>query len=111
MKKLTDAEWKKNLEFFKKYNVSEDPDFNEKRNQEIINRTIRKNEAKRKQMQRDFREGTKDKIGLGERIDMMASYLKSDTTKPVEKYLGKRLMAKMRADQIINQLKEVILKK
>lgn len=106
MKKLSDSEWKKNLEFFRKYNIAEDPNFNEKRNQEIIEGTIKKNEVLRRKQQGEF------KRGLGEKIDMVASYLKSraiDGGTPIEKYLGKRWMAKLRGEQIIRRLQNTLM--
>jgi len=106
MIKMSASEWKKNLEFFRKYHVAEDPNFNEKRNREIIDGTIKKNDALRRKHQREFRNE------LGEKIDMVASYLKSravDGGTPIEKYLGKRWMAKLRGEQIIRRLQDTLM--
>jgi len=106
MKKLSNKEFAKNLEFFRKYHVPEDPNFNEKRNREIIEGTIKKNDALRRKHQREFKQK------MGERIDMVASYLKSrgvDGGKPIEKYLGKRWMARLRGERIIKQLQDALV--
>ena len=106
MKKLLDKEFAENLEFFRKYHVAEDPNFNEKRNREIIEGTIKKNDALRRKQQREF------KNELGEKIDMVASYLKSravDGGAPIERYLGKRWMAKLRGEQIIRRLQDTLM--
>ena len=106
MKRLSASEWKKNLEFFRKHNIAEDPNFSEKRNREIIEGTIKKNEVLRRKQQGEFKER------LGEKIDMVASYLKSravDGGAPIERYLGKRWMAKLRGEQIIGRLQNTLM--
>lgn len=100
--KLPDKEYGINLDFFGRHGVSEDSNFNADRNRAVIARTIRKNEARRKLARQEY------KNMLGPRIDMVASYLKSraiESGTPADKYLGKRIMAKLVGEKIINKLK------
>lgn len=106
MKSLSDKEYQENLVFFRKHGVPEDPKFNEKRNRDTIARTIKKNEALWKKRRKEFRDS------LGEKIDMVASYLKrqangGETT--IDKYLGRRWMAKLRGEQIVSQLRDKLM--
>ena len=89
--------------------MPEDPNFSERRNRAVIARTIRKNEAMRKKRVREYWQGGK-KTGLHERIDMAASFIKAKDmggkgATNIDRYLGKRLAAKLRAEQIINRLR------
>ena len=78
-----------------------DPGFNPARNKAIIEDTIKKYELMRERKRRDYN----DK--LGERVDAVATYLKSmaaDSNKPVEKYFSKRELAHLRGKKIIQVL-------
>ena len=80
-----------------------DPGFNPERNREVIAKSIEKYEAKRKREQELYR----DK--LGERSDAVASFLKrkanSTMEKSVEDYFGRQELARLRGQQILNQLR------
>ena len=102
MKKLSYEEERDALDFFRRWDVPEDPHFNADRNKAIIARTIKKNEELAKRKKKEFRQG------LGEKIDMVASYLKSNAINggtPIQRYLGKRWMAKLRGEMIMDKIK------
>lgn len=84
------------------YVVTPDPDFNPDRNKAIIENSIKKYEATRKKKNAEY----VDK--LRERTDAVATYLKSrwaESDRPVEKYFGKRMLAHLRAQKIVQKLK------
>lgn len=97
---------------FDKWFVPEgDPDFNEYRNKEVIERTIAKYESQLANRKRQIENA------IGERVQAVVSWLFSvkSTHTPIEKYLGKRLYAQMRGEQILktikrNQLGEIVVK-
>lgn len=81
----------------KKYFIEKgDEGFNPKRNQHIVNDTIKKYELMRRNKMYDYINA------LGERTQAIAFYLKSliGSGKPVEKYFGKRWLAYLRGQRI-----------
>lgn len=89
---------KKDVEKF--YVAKPDPSFNPDRNKFIIEDTIRKYEATVIRKQKEYR----DKVG--ERADAVATYLKSRLVgSPIEKYFGRRQLAELRGQKIIQKLK------
>jgi hypothetical protein len=90
---------KKDYEKF--YVLNPEPEFSPEHNKRVIEGSIKKYEAKQKEAMDTFRQG------LGERSDMVASYLKSNavqSNKPIDKYLGKAMMARLRGEEIIDRL-------
>lgn len=84
------------------YVLKPEPYFSPEHNKAVVENTIKKYEAKRKQVMDAFREN------VGERSEMVASYLKSkavDSNKPIDKYLGKSIMARLHGEEIIGRLK------
>ncbi len=113
MKKLSDKEIASNLDFFGRHNTPEDPNFSERRNRDVIARTIKKNDALRKKKLKEYWDGKGSKIGLNERINMTASFMKAKDmggkgATNINRYLGKRIAAKLRAEQIVNRLKDTL---
>lgn len=91
---------KKDYEKF--YVLNPEPYFSPEHNKKVIENSIKKYEAKQEAVVAKFREG------VGERSDMVASYLKSnavDSNKPIDKYLGKKIMAQLHGQEIIDRLK------
>ena len=79
-----------------------DEGFSPERNKAIIDETIKKYEAKRKAQMKDFQ----DK--LGERSEAVAMYLKhvaGGKSTPVEKYFGRRNLAYLRGEKILQKVK------
>lgn len=105
-KKLTDKEMGDNLDFFGRNNVPEDPNFSAKRNNYIIDKTIKQNDAMVAERNKQF------KKSLGERVDAVGYYLRSQhgaqSGVPIDKYLGKRWQARLRGEQIVRKLKNPI---
>ena len=87
----------------KRYFVEKgDPGFNPAWNKTVINGTIKKYETKRERIQKDF----EDK--LGERSNALAWYFKSkaiDTGKTPEDYFGRKTLAMLRGEQIVEKIK------
>ena len=89
-------------DYEKFYALTPEPYFNPDHNKRVIENSIKKYEARRKLEMDKFREG------VGERSDMVASYLKSnavESNKPIDKYLGKTIMAQLRGEEIIDKLR------
>jgi len=89
-------------DYEKFYALEPEPYFNPDHNKSVIENSIKKYEARRKLEMDKFREG------VGERSDMVASYLKSnavESNKPIDKYLGKTIMAQLRGEEIIDKLR------
>lgn len=83
-----------------------DPGYNYDRNQKIIEGTIKKYNAMRRQKVKEFHEG------LAERNDVIISWVKSmqGSNKPIERYLGREWMTKLVGEKIltrINKLREI----
>jgi len=78
--------------------------FNPDRNRLVVEETIREYEQNRKRRQKNFDDA------LSERSHAVASYLKSkavDSSKPIDKYLGKRWLAYLRGQDIVNRLMQI----
>jgi len=76
--------------------------FSPERNKAVIERTIKKSNLLRKKKALQYRENVQ------ERADAVATYIKSriaEGNTPVEKYFGKRWMAYLRGQKILNILK------
>ena len=89
-------------DYEKFYVLDPEPDFSPEHNKRVIENSIKRYDQKRKQAMDTFREG------VGERSDMVASYLKSgavDSNKPIDKYLGKTIMARLHGEEILDRLK------
>lgn len=81
-----------------------EPEFSPARNKFIIENTIKKYEALRRKKRRMYVDSVR------ERADAVATYLKSRVAEgntPVEKYFGKRWMAHLRGQQILNTVKRL----
>jgi len=82
-----------------------DPNFSPERNKKVIEETIKEYEAKR------ARELKKFEKGLAERTDAVASYLTGRygayRSTPLERYFGKRYLAKLRGEKIVEKLKRI----
>ena len=80
-----------------------DPGFSPDRNKFVIESTIKKYEAMRAKKLKEFREG------VAERAYAIASYLTSrygaHSSTPIQRYFGKRYLAELRGQNIINKLK------
>jgi hypothetical protein len=79
-----------------------EPGFSPDYNKYVIEKTIKKTNAVRRQKMVQFREG------VAERSDAVATYLKSrigEGVTPIEKYFGKQWMAYLRGAQIQNVLR------
>lgn len=74
--------------------------FSAKKNQEVINRTIRKYKEYRAKKEAEYHEG------IRERTDAVASYLKHLTSKdtPVEQYFGKKELARLQGRKIMSKI-------
>lgn len=91
-------------DYEKFYVAKPDPGFNPDEARATIERTIRKNEERRRLKDKDF----VDK--LRERTDAVAWYLKSraaDSGNPIESYLGRSNLARLRGQRILQTLKNV----
>lgn len=87
---------------FMEINPYGDSDFDEEHNKRVIQDTIKKHEAKLRKQRRDFKEKTKERAEAG------AMFLKNATQGKgygVEKYFGKKELARLRAQEVINDLK------
>ena len=83
--------------------VDPDSNFSASENQRVIDEVIKENELNRKRKEKEF----KDKSG--ERISAVASYVKqlakTGENTSVEGYFGKRYLAYLRGEEIINRLR------
>jgi hypothetical protein len=89
--------------------VDADPDFSAEHNQRVIDRTIRKSETHRRKNQKEFDEKTR------ERASALAQYLKDldtgKTSSTAKEYFGKKYLAQLRGEEVINKLKKAYAKK
>lgn len=77
-----------------------DPGFSPERNNEVVERTIKKYEKLRKKKQAKFQES------VNERADALATYITSlKNGTPMERYFGKREMARLRGERVMKILK------
>jgi len=87
---------------YQKYYVDSPKDFSPARNAYIINKTIKEYEAKRAAKYRMFNEALK------ERVSAVADYfnhLNSGKSTSVEKYFGKKELARLRGREVIKELR------
>ena len=81
-----------------------DPDFNEEHSRAVIAKTLKDSEKYRRAQKREYKEN------LSERTEAMAKYLKSVETgkgeSDVTKYFGRRKLAELRGEFILNKLKK-----
>jgi len=80
--------------------VDPDPNFSAERNQRIIKETIEENERLRKRRQREFGSKVKEKSNAIARY--MKDLVNSKTSSNVEKYFGKKELARLRGEEIRN---------
>lgn len=82
-----------------------DPGFSPDKNKFVIESTIMKYEAMRAKKVKEFNEG------VAERANAAACYLTSEhgarSSTPIQRYFGKRTLAKLQGKSIINKLKTV----
>ena len=82
------------------YVAKPDPGFSPDRNNAIVEGTIKKYEATVRRKQKEYANK------VGERADAVATYLKSFSVgTPVEKYFGKRTLAYLRGQKILQKIK------
>jgi hypothetical protein len=91
------------LDYKKWYLPGGDKDFNPKKNQEVIEATIKKTDDLKRKRDAEYREA------IAERSDAAVSYLFSrkgaQSRQSVEKYFGKEELARLRAEDILTKLK------
>lgn len=83
-------------------NPEGDVDFSAERNAEIIANVIKKTDKMRRQKEREFQ------TGLRERNEATAQYLKAlegGASTDAEKYFGRRELARLRGEEVLNKLK------
>lgn len=79
-----------------------DPDFDESRNKAVIAGVIRKTDKMYRQKRREFQEG------LRENTQAATHYLKAlegGASTNAEKYFGRRELARLRGEEVLNKLK------
>ena len=83
-------------------NPEGDADFNEDRNNEVIADVIKKTDKMRRQKAREFAADNR------ERSEATAQYLKAlegGASTNAEKYFGRRELARLRGEEVLNKLK------
>ena|SRR3990167_2547873 len=83
-------------------NPEGDADFNEDRNNEVIANIIKKTDKMRRQKAREFAAGNR------ERSEATAQYLKAlegGASTNAEKYFGRRELARLRGEEVLNKLR------
>lgn len=91
-----------------KNGVFEDPDFSAKRNQKIIEGTIRKSALRRAQKEKEYVNSIK------ERSEAVASFLKhvnDGKHNNVVNYFGRRELARLRGEDISTQIRAKLFSK
>lgn len=78
-----------------------DPHFNPDHNKKVIEQSIKKKDKQVKESRKKFTEG------IGERVDMAASYMVSDKSKSIDKYLGKKIMARLAGERFLEHVKSM----
>jgi len=81
-----------------------DPGFNPKRNEEIVDKTIKYNEELMKAKKAQYADT------IRERADAVVSYLRSNainSNKTIDKYLGRKGLAYMRGQQIVERIQRL----
>jgi len=89
---------------YKFVNVNPDPDFDPKRNQEVIDFTIKRSEQLWRKKQRAFNDAIK------ERSEAVATYVEAlktgNTTSDVNKFFGPKQIAYFKGHQLMDNLKK-----
>ena len=89
---------------FKYVQADPDPDFDPKRNQEVMAEVVRESEEYARKKRKENEEG------IRERADAAATYLKSlemgGKESNINKYFGRRQMAYLRGMEVLEQLKQ-----
>lgn len=83
-------------------NPEGDVDFSAERNAEVIANVIKKTDKMRRQKSREFQ------TNLRERTEATAQYLKAlegGASTDAEKYFGRRELARLRGEEVLNKLK------
>lgn len=91
-------------DYSKFYVAKGDPGFSPAYNEYVINKTIKENEKLVKAKKEQYGEQ------IRERADAVASYLKSNainSSKPIDQYLGKRTLAYLRGEQIVQRVQRL----
>lgn len=90
---------------WKYVNTKPDPNFDPEHNRKVIANTIKKNEILVRKKKRDYKEKIK------ERAEAMATYIESlkqgGKESDVTKYFGRRYLAKLRGEEIMDKLAEL----
>lgn len=97
---------KDDLLLSQKYGVFEDPDFSPARNKATIERTIKKMDQMQKKKLKDYTNQ------IRERSSAVASFFKhvnQGKHNNIFKYFGKRELARLRGEDIANQLKAHVI--
>lgn len=76
-----------------------DPDFSPQRNEYLVNEAIRKTDEYKLQQRKAHVDSVR------ERASAVTDYLFSGTSRSIEGYFGKKTLAYLRGEQIVNQLK------
>ena len=90
--------------FSNKQHIDGDPDFSEKRNREIINKTIKNSEEVRKKKKEEYRDG------LLERSDLIYSYINhiygagGHSDKSLYDYAGRENVMKLLGEQKMREI-------
>lgn len=98
---MADLTKNQKLDYQKWFKEGGDVGFSPERNKAIVEKTIRKHELNIMRKKKDYAEAVR------ERADAVATYLKSLSNGKelsVERYFGKRELAKLRGQQIIQKL-------
>ena len=77
--------------------VDGDPDFSLEHNNKVVERTIENAERMKRQKQREFNEGIK------ERAWAAATYIKSGKTESVDKYLGEKYLNYLKGQELLDK--------
>jgi len=97
---------KDDLLLSQKYGIFEDPDFSPARNRAVVEKTIKKMDKMQKEKLKDYTNQIRD------RSSAVASFFKhvnNGKHNNILKYFGKRELARLRGEDIANQLKAHVL--
>ncbi len=95
--KISRQDWQ-----YMEQNPDGDPDFSAEKNAEVIANVIKKTDKMRRQKNREF------EAGMRERNEATAQYLKAlegGASTDAEKYFGRRELARLRGEEVLNRLK------
>ena len=96
--KINPLDWR-----YMEQNPEGDADFSEEKNNEIIANIIKKTDKNHRKKSREFQ------TNLRERTEATASFLKAlenGASTDAEKFFGKRELARLRGEEVLNKLKE-----